>query len=103
MYAILYLYLSAERGDIMTKLQDILSKEEYTVYYVRKRGVVVMTNLQDILSKEEYTVYTAYCVQGRKLLEIVDDTGLSINQVLNRIKTARRKIIAACNLKGVEK
>lgn len=66
-------YLCAERGDNMTKLQDILSKEEYTVY-------------------------TAYCVQGRKLWEIVDDTGLSINQVLNRIKTARRKIIAAYNL-----
>lgn len=60
-----------------------------------------MQDLQSILTNEEYTVYTAYCVKGRKLWEIVDDTGLTMNQVLNRIKTARRKIIAAYNLKGV--
>lgn len=73
----------------------------YTVLSKIERGDIM--DLQDILTKEEYTVYTAYCVQGRKLWEIVDDTGLTINQVLNRIKTARRKIIAAYNLKGVEK
>lgn len=54
-----------------------------------------MPELHEILTKEEYTVYTAYCVRGFKLWEIVDNTGLTINQVLNRIKTARRKIIAA--------
>lgn len=88
--------------DLMKTVQNV----EYVTYIVRKGGVVMSVSNQDlhtILTNEEYTVYTAYCVQGRKLWEIVDDTGLSINQVLNRIKTARRKIIAAYNLKGVEK
>ena len=59
-----------------------------------------MQDLQALLTNEEYEVYNAYCIEGCKLWEIVDNTGLSINQVLNRIKSARRKIIAAYNLKG---
>ena len=62
-----------------------------------------MQDLQALLANEEYEVYKAYCIDGCKLWEIVDNTGLSINQVLNRIKSARRKIIAAYNLKGGEK
>lgn len=90
----------------MQDLRKTVQNGEYVIYICRKGGVIMSVSNQElrtILTNEEYTVYTAYCVRGCKLWEIVDDTGLTINQVLNRIKTARRKIIAAYNVKGVEK